>query len=107
VLCRTASEFFTRAFSPTASALTCETNTQRRLSSSTSAAALLPRATTSMSTTLPRTPRSGPTTSASEAFCSPQTSRFRCTGSGSSVGGVPANRTTPESVPPSFTAISS
>src|SRR5262249_62289555 len=57
--------------------------------------------------TAPRTPPSVPTISASDAFLSPQTSRFLLTGNGSSVGGVPANFTWPASVPPAFTTISS
>src|SRR5262249_37814726 len=61
----------------------------------------------SIRTTLPRTPRSGPRISASEGCCAPHVSRSRGTASGSSFGGVPTKRTTPESVPPSVTAISS
>ena len=60
-----------------------------------------------MSTTLPRTPPSGPTTSASESLDAPQTSRFLLTLIGSSFGGEPANFTTPATTPPSLTSPSS
>src|SRR5207244_7007440 len=66
-----------------------------------------PRTTPSIITTVSRTPRSGPSTSASDTFWSPQTSRFLLTGIGLNVGGVPTNRTTPVRVPPSGTVTTS
>src|SRR5262245_9137692 len=60
-----------------------------------------------MSTTPPRTPPSGPTTSASELLDSPHTSRFLLTRIGSSFGGAPTNFTTPATTPPSLTSTSS
>ncbi|OGL04255.1 MAG: hypothetical protein A3E31_03770 [Candidatus Rokubacteria bacterium RIFCSPHIGHO2_12_FULL_73_22] len=107
VLCRIASEFLTRTRSPGATAVTWPTNRQPWLSRITSAPPFLPRVTRSSSTTPPRTPPSGPTTSASEGARSPQTSRFLLTGIGSGRGGVPAKRSAPCTTPPSTTATAS
>src|SRR3989442_8171032 len=81
-------------------AVTWATNRHLWLSRSTSPLPFLPRATPSSITTPPLTPWSGPSTSASDGFDSPQTSRFLLTGIGSSLGGVPMNFRVPVTAPP-------
>jgi hypothetical protein len=107
-LCTSASEFFTRPRSPGVVALTWGTNRHLLLSSTTSVVVgCLPRATPPTRMTLPRTPLSGPSTSASDSLLSPHTSRLRLTVVGSRRGGVPLKRTVPWSTPPAGTVTTS
>src|SRR5207245_10149228 len=94
------SEFFTRAFVPTVVAVTWLTNRHLWLSSKTSPVGFLPFATPSRKLTAPRTPPAVPTTTASDALRSPQTSLFLFRGDGSSVGRGPATFKLPPSLPP-------